>query len=80
MRRAAIALMLGCTFGCVPWTVRPIDNAESGSQGARFDAARYVDSIWDAKLLPAIDGAAVELAAALQRSQVRTWRCGALPW
>jgi len=33
---------------CVPWVVRPIEN-----QGAeRFDPVRYVDSIWDSKVVP----------------------------
>ncbi len=34
---------------CVPWTVRPIDEMQSGA----FDAERYVESIWRSKVLPA---------------------------
>lgn len=47
-----------CLFltACVPWTVRPID--EAGQQAERpFDAAAYVESIWQSKVLPAIERA-----------------------
>jgi predicted lipoprotein len=33
---------------CVPWVVRPID--KEGAE--KFDAVRYVDSIWQSKVVP----------------------------
>ena len=48
---------------CVPWTVRPIDKSQSEiGSGRPFDAAAYVDSIWSAKVLPAVSTQAVELS------------------
>jgi len=50
---------------CTPWTVRPIDQSGTDSgQSGRFDAARYVDSIWNTQVLPAAAGA-VELKTIL---------------
>jgi predicted lipoprotein len=46
---------------CVPWTVRPIENNDSGSSQQRFNAAAYVDSIWNAKVLPAAQEQSVDL-------------------
>jgi predicted lipoprotein len=66
MKRAPLAV--ACTLAlaacaCKLWTVRPIENGDAGqSQAARkFDAARYVDSIWAGKLVPGILTSAVEL-------------------
>lgn len=65
MRRscfAAAALSLACVTlsSCVPWTVRPIGSgAESDGAGSLTPAA-FVDSLWDAKLLPAVKSAAVD--------------------
>ena len=57
-------LLLG---SCVPWTVRPIDQTDSSSGQARtFDAVRYVDSIWNSRVLPAVAASAVDLREALQ--------------
>ena len=67
-RGAAFPAMLSVFLvSCTPWTVRPIgqSGAESG-QSRPFDADRYVDSIWNAKVLPAISGGAVELADLLR--------------
>lgn len=63
---ASVCLAL-CTTGCAPWTVRPIqeEQAENNSGARRFDAARYVDSIWSSRLLPAIRDSAVELRTLL---------------
>ena len=52
----AVSLFLA---GCKLWTVRPIDDGNSANPGALGPAA-YVDSIWSAKLLPAISSAAVD--------------------
>ncbi len=58
----AAALSLACfaLASCVPWTVRPIGSgAESAGAGAQTPAA-FVESLWDAKLLPAVRTAAVD--------------------
>lgn len=60
MRWAGLILTLTLT-GCVPWTVRPLDHDKASAAGERFDATRFVDSVWDSKLLPALDRAAVDL-------------------
>jgi predicted lipoprotein len=57
---AIVALSLGLV-SCVPWTVRPIDGEKEGPVGpASVSPAAYVDSIWTAKLLPAVLSAAVD--------------------
>jgi predicted lipoprotein len=61
MKRRVAWLMppLLALCSCVPWTVRPIEKNESGSGPQRFNAAAYVDSIWNSKVLPAaMDGSA----------------------
>ena len=45
------AACLFCT-ACVPWTVRPIDDAGQ-SADRPFDAAAYVESIWQSRVMPA---------------------------
>jgi len=52
----AIVFLLGAG-ACTPWTVRPIE-AESAPAAER--PVRYVDSIWNSKLLPAVLNGAVE--------------------
>ena len=53
-RLAALAAL--CNAACQPpWTVRPIE------ENRPFQAAAYVDSIWDARVLPAASGA-IEIA------------------
>lgn len=75
---AIVALSLGLG-SCVPWTVRPIDG-EKDSAGAPATAnpKAYVDSIWEAKLLPAVLNADVDartlldaLAASPQDAEAR---------
>ena len=63
-RPVAVATAAACLMlaACVPWTVRPIDEAEAGGP---FDAARYVDSIWNAKVLLAVNSGARDLGEAL---------------
>jgi len=60
--------------GCVPWTVRPIDEGGAGGGGAkgRVAPAAFVESIWEAKLLPEVRRSAVaaqELRDALRASR-----------
>ena len=57
---AAVLLLAGCKL----WTVRPIGEAEASNPGALAPAA-YVDSIWSAKLLPALSNSAVDARALL---------------
>jgi predicted lipoprotein len=48
----ASMLLVSCT---APWTVRPIGEGQTDTgQNAPFDAHRYVDSIWDAKVLTSV--------------------------
>ena len=73
-----MALSLGLV-SCVPWTVRPIGGEKDAPAGpASVSAAAYVDSIWAAKLVPAVLNAAVdartlldELAASPEDAQAR---------
>jgi predicted lipoprotein len=50
---------------CKPWTVRPIqDSAASGTRSdAPFDAAKYVDAIWDTKVVAAVNATAVDIGS-----------------
>lgn len=56
---AALVLTLG---SCVPWTVQRIEEREQAKAADRlpFDPARYVDSIWSARLVPEIMKSAVD--------------------
>jgi predicted lipoprotein len=57
----AIVLLAVSSVACVPWTVRKIDSAESATaSGATVTPAAYVNSLWSAKLLPAIENSAVD--------------------
>lgn len=71
MKPALVFLMLACLAGCVPWTVRPLGEGAAGTKAERFDAARFADAVWEAKLLPAIDAAAVDLKQALADGAVK---------
>jgi predicted lipoprotein len=57
MRRAAIATLAPLLLSCrAPWTVRRIADADAAGapgEGGRFDAAGYVESIWEARVVPA---------------------------
>lgn len=56
--------------GCKPWTIVPIGGA-TAAQDSSQDPAAFVDSIWSAKLVPAIEGSAVDartLLAAMSSS------------
>jgi predicted lipoprotein len=52
----AVILLLAAG-ACTPWTVRPI---EAENAPAAQNPARYVDSIWNSKLLPAVLNGAVD--------------------
>ncbi len=59
MKILATVALLAVLSGCVPWTVRPIhddDSAKSslGAEDAGRNPAAYVNSEWDAKLIPAV--------------------------
>jgi predicted lipoprotein len=58
---AAAALFLP-SLSCVPWTVRPLDERSDAQQNdpAALNPVAYIDSVWSAKLLPAIISDAVE--------------------
>lgn len=55
-------LVLG---GCKPWTVVPIGSAND-AQASSQNPAAFVDSIWSAKLVPAIVGSAIDAPALLE--------------
>lgn len=56
MRVWWVAAACLCSAACVPWTVRPIDDA--GDHADRpFHADAYVASIWQSKVLPAVERA-----------------------
>lgn len=71
MRVAAAIVVLASLTGCVPWTVRPIESTRNAQAQERFDARRFVDGVWDAKLLPAIQREAVDLTEALARGPMK---------
>jgi predicted lipoprotein len=51
---------------CVPWTVRPIGTETEAASGPPVASpVEYVDSIWSAKLTPAVLNGAVEVRALL---------------
>ena len=57
---AAIGMISFRLASCVPWTVRPIESQKEAAGPATANPAAYVDSIWSAKLLPAVDRNAVD--------------------
>jgi predicted lipoprotein len=57
----AAAAFAVCLASCVPWTVRPIGTeTDAGSGPAVAGPVEYVDSIWSAKLTPAVLNGAVD--------------------
>jgi len=50
--------------GCKPWTIVPI-SAATDTQASSQNPAAFVDSIWGAKLVPAIVGSAVDVRTLL---------------
>src|SRR6185312_236285 len=60
MKALALAVVLFAGLsGCVPWTVRPIQDdsgkaASDSAQNGAGDPTAYVNSIWDSKLIPEI--------------------------
>src|SRR5690242_1158798 len=51
--------------GCKPWTIVPISRA-SDAQASPQNPAAFVDSIWSAKLVPAIVGSAIDAPTLLE--------------
>lgn len=75
--RAVLALFLVASVGCKVATVRPLDEkgapkAGAAPAGGPFDAAAFVDSIWQSEVLRALDEAAdvAEDSAGTLRSRV----------
>jgi predicted lipoprotein len=60
-RNLVLLLIAASLTACVPWTVRPIDDNRAANEGRRFDAKAYVDSIWAARLRPALARGAPDL-------------------
>jgi predicted lipoprotein len=57
---APLAILALSLASCAPWTVRPIGEEKDGTAGpVRVAPRAYVDSIWAAKLIPAIMNTAV---------------------
>ena len=53
--------------GCKPWTIVPIGAARNAQASSEYtDPAAYVDSIWSAKLVPAILSSAVDARTLLE--------------
>ncbi|MGJ5818944.1 DUF2291 family protein [Paludibaculum fermentans] len=63
MKRTCAAILSLSLTACVPWTVRPIEGQSAAAAKERFDAARYVETEWQVKILPAIEASAVELTS-----------------
>jgi predicted lipoprotein len=63
----AMAAVLLLTGACKLWTIRPIESAKTKSAAVAqpFNAAGYVDSIWESKLVPLVNEKSVELATVL---------------
>lgn len=64
MRRPFLLAPILILESCVPWTVRPIETEAAANPSATTPTA-YVDSIWQAKLVPAVLGAAVDARVVL---------------
>ncbi len=60
MKRACAAILSLSLTACVPWTVRPIEGQSAAAAKDRFDAARFVDSEWQSKILPAVETSALD--------------------
>jgi len=77
MAVSAILVLAAAHVSCVPWTVRPIDSADSAAVSKpAMTAGAYVDSLWSARLLPSIENAAVDARVFLDayaKSPVEAW-------
>lgn len=74
----SLFVALACSLACKVATVRPIESGESGAAGGEsFDAARYVESIWSTRVVPAVEDGATEcgqLLEALRKDRDATLR------
>jgi predicted lipoprotein len=62
----AAAALAASLVSCVPWTVRPIGTETEAANGpAAASPVAYVDSIWSARLVPAVLNGAVDARALL---------------
>jgi predicted lipoprotein len=57
---ALVPALLVALGACTPWTTRPIGWQEGGAASSAQSPTAYADSIWAAKLVPAILGSAVD--------------------
>lgn len=65
--KAIVSLALACGLACKVATVRPIESGEAAASGREsFDAARYVESIWSTRVVPAVEDNATECGQLLQ--------------
>ena len=71
----ALPVVFSC-LSCVPWVVRPIDDSEQDEETGRevLDAELYVASIWDERVIPAVENEAVEIQDAAGGSECRLVR------
>jgi predicted lipoprotein len=62
-------MLLACVClglaGCVPWTVRPIDEDRAAAAANHLSPAAYVDAAWNSRIMPKILGEAVDAATLL---------------
>ncbi|MFN7928944.1 MAG: DUF2291 domain-containing protein [Blastocatellia bacterium] len=67
LRCALSLLILTGVASCKLWTIRPLESKAKTNTATTptFSADRYVDAIWESKLVPAVAEKAVDLAALL---------------
>ena len=65
--KGIVFLALACSLACKVATVRPIESGEAEAPGGEsFDPARYVESIWSTRVVPAVENGAMECGELLQ--------------
>jgi predicted lipoprotein len=77
MSRCAVLPVLAACLAlsaCVPWTTRPLNDKAGDDQSRPFNAQRYVDSIWNSKVLPAVHAATLD-ASQLHAAAAQGPRC-----
>ena len=63
-QRLSFAALALTASGCVPWTVRPIEEPKARPE---LTPAAYVESIWSSKLLPRVMDSAVDARVLLDK-------------
>jgi predicted lipoprotein len=66
--KTGLASLCFALSACAPWTVRRIEDEDQAKTANKlvFDPVAYVDSIWDAKVVPAVLSSAVDAHILLQ--------------